>query len=325
MSDKKLLTVFGATGNQGGSVIRAVLAHPKLSSTYKIRAITRDPSKPNAQTLTAHGAECVKADLNDPASLISAIKGSYAVFAVTNYWESMSMPTEVQQGKNIADASLKGGVRHLIWSSLPHAGNLSNGTLAAIEHFDGKANVEKYIESIKGDQMIATYFMPGFFMSNVKGSVRPGQDGVPTLSEPWDATKTRVPMLDVVDDTGKYVAGVLAAGETDPASVDKLHVRGVSQWMAPSEITDGITRVTGTETKFNGLPPEVYKGFLPEKIAQEMTENMLLIRDYSYYGNDAEAKQAESDRFLAPEQGKTSWTSFVEKVWVKGKASNWPW
>lgn len=324
MSNTKLLTIFGATGNQGGSVIRAVLAYPKLSSTYKIRAVTRDPSKPNAQILTAHGVECVKADLNDPNSLSTALKGSYAVFAVTNYWESMSMSIEVQQGKNIADASLKEGVRHLVWSSLPHTTSLTNGTLTAMEHFDGKADVERYIESIKGDRMIATYWMPSFFMSNIKGSIKPGEDGVPTLAIPWDAEKTHVPMFDVVDDTGKYVAGVLAAGESDPASVDKLHVHGVSQWITPAEVTATISRVSGTETKFVSLPPEVFKGFMPEKIAQEMMETMLLIRDYSYYGKEAEAKQAESDRLLPPNE-RTSWASFVEKVWVKGKTSNYSW
>ena len=80
----KLLTVFGATGNQGGSVIKAVLAHPTLSKEYSLRGITRDTSKPAAQALQSKGVETVKADLNDPTSLRQAIEGSYAVFAVTN-------------------------------------------------------------------------------------------------------------------------------------------------------------------------------------------------------------------------------------------------
>lgn len=83
---KKLLTIFGATGNQGGSVIATVLASQNLSSKYALRAITRDTSKPNAQALASKGVELAKADLNDPASVAAAIKGSYGVFAVTNYW-----------------------------------------------------------------------------------------------------------------------------------------------------------------------------------------------------------------------------------------------
>lgn len=80
----KLLTVFGATGNQGGSVIRSVLAHPVLSQQFRIRAITRDPTKPSGQALQKQGVEVVKADLMDKSSLESALKGSHSVFAVTN-------------------------------------------------------------------------------------------------------------------------------------------------------------------------------------------------------------------------------------------------
>ncbi|KAL9111138.1 MAG: hypothetical protein Q9227_004401 [Pyrenula ochraceoflavens] len=320
----KLITVFGATGNQGGSVIRAVLSHPKLSSSFKIRGVTRDPSKPNAQLLTQHGVECVKADLNDPSSLEAAIKGSYAVYAVTNFWETMSKTTEVQQGKNIADACLRHDIKHLIWSSLPHVINLTSGVLKHVDHFDGKAEVEQYIESIKGDKMIATYFMPAFFMSNIKDMTRPGPDGVPTLSMPWDPTKTQVSMIDVASDTGKYVAGALAIGLTSPEKVDKLHLHGVSQWITPQQLVDDITKVTGQETKFNPISAETYRSFLPEQIASEMMETMVLIRDYSYYGNTAKGEQDKSD-FVLDGQKLTDWPSFVKFSWVEGAKSSLPW
>lgn len=80
----KLLTVFGATGNQGGSVIKSVLANPQLSSEYKIRAVTRDPSKPSGKALADKGVEVVKADLKDKESVKKAVEGSSAVFGVTN-------------------------------------------------------------------------------------------------------------------------------------------------------------------------------------------------------------------------------------------------
>lgn len=139
----KILTVFGATGNQGGSVIASVLANDKLASEYKIRGVTRDPSKPKGQALAEKGVELVKADLSDKESVQKAIDGSHAVFAVTNCmsitqrsirliviltgivtadWEYMSKDIEVSQGKNIADACKAAGVSILIWSSIPHAG-----------------------------------------------------------------------------------------------------------------------------------------------------------------------------------------------------------
>ncbi len=108
MSPKKILVVFGATGNQGGSVIKSVLADPKTASEFKIRAITRDPSKPSAKALEAQGVECVAADINSKEQIKSAFEGAYAVFAVTNYWDKMDAELEKTQGKNVADMAMVG-------------------------------------------------------------------------------------------------------------------------------------------------------------------------------------------------------------------------
>jgi len=108
MAAKKILVVFGATGNQGGSVINSVLKDPKTAHEFKIRGITRDPSKPNAKALEARGVECVAADINNKDQIKVALKDAYAVFAVTNYWEKMDAELEIKQGKTIADVSKVG-------------------------------------------------------------------------------------------------------------------------------------------------------------------------------------------------------------------------
>ena len=125
----KVLTVFGATGNQGGSVVTAVLNHPKLSSEYRIRGVTRDTSKPAAQALAQKGVEVVQGDINDKDALRKILEGSSAVFAVTNYWEKASKELEYTQGTNIADIAHEVGVEHLIWSSLPHVTKRTNPPL----------------------------------------------------------------------------------------------------------------------------------------------------------------------------------------------------
>ncbi len=315
MASSKILTVFGATGNQGGSVIASVLSNSKLSSEYKLRGITRDASKPNAKKLIEKGVEMVSADMNDPDTLRKAISGSSAVFCVTNFWETMSKETEVQQGKNVADISKDAGVKHLIWSSLPHGTKMTNGELSHITHFDSKAEVEEYIESIKGgSDMIASYWRPGFFMSNIKGMIQPDQStGKPTLKLPWDAEKTQVALLDVVQDTGKFVAGLLLA---DPKSVDGFEVNGVSEWMTPKEIVDTVSKTVGTKVDFQEVSAEEYEGYLPPAIAQEMKENMLLVRNYSYFGKGTEKTQAESNKILG-DMKLTTWEEFVK--------SNGPW
>ena len=138
-----------------------------LASKYKVRAITRDPSKPAAQALASKGAELTQADINDAESVKAAVRASYGVFAVTNYWESMSKSTEFQQGKYIVDACKAEGVKHLVWSTLPHVGKLTDGELAKVEHFESKAEMAEYAEQVKGDMMVS-YLMPGYFISNHK-------------------------------------------------------------------------------------------------------------------------------------------------------------
>ena len=94
MAGKKIFVVFGATSNQGGSVINAVLGDSKTANEFQIRGITRDPSKPKAKALEARGVECVAADINNKEQIKSAFQGAYAVFAMTDYWEKMDAELE---------------------------------------------------------------------------------------------------------------------------------------------------------------------------------------------------------------------------------------
>lgn len=318
MSAKKIITVFGATGNQGGSVITALLASPQLAAQYAIRGVTRDPAKPSAQKLVAKGVEPIKADLNDPASLVAAVQGASAVFAVTNYWDTASKATEITQGKNIVDACVSGGVKHLVWSSLPAATALTKGALTHIEHFDSKAEVSQYAEEKKAQSGLwVTHFMPAFFLQNIKGSIRPDPaTGVATWSLPWSATATQLPALDIVADTGKFVAGALTLG----AAADGQYIQGVSQWTTPDEVVKTISEVTGTQTVFKQVTVEQWEERLPMPpfIKTELGENMLLIRDYSYYGNDAPGKQGASDKYVEAVEGQklTTLLEFVKANWA---------
>ena len=107
MSEQKIIAVTGATGTQGGGLVRAILADP--NSGFAVRAITRDPNKDKAKALAAAGAEVVQGDLDDVESLKKAFAGAYGVYAVTNFWEHFSGEKEKVQAKNIADAADSGG------------------------------------------------------------------------------------------------------------------------------------------------------------------------------------------------------------------------
>ena len=320
MSSKKLITVFGATGNQGGSVIASILSHPELSSQYAIRGVTRDPTKPSAAGLKAKGVEPVKGDLSDPASLRTAIEGSYAVFAVTNYWETMSKSTEIAQGKAIVDAAIDSKVSHLILSTLPNVTELTDGVLKNVEHFDSKAEVSVYAESLKEKAgMVVTHFMPAYFMSNMKDLIRKDQDGQLAVTLPWTADTTHVPMIDIRSDTGKYVMGALVQGK----KADGKWIQAVSDWRTPSEILKTISEVGGTpEIKFVEIPAETWAGFLPlpKHAAVELAENMTLIKDYSYYGKGTEKKQQElGDAYVLEGEKLVTWAEYVKDNGPWGK------
>jgi uncharacterized protein YbjT (DUF2867 family) len=213
----KLITVFGATGNQGGSVIRHILADPQLSTEFRIRGVTRDTTKPAAQELAEKGVEVVsvcplvvpdaasaqltliQADLNSPASLETVLRGSHTVFLVTNYWEYLNGETEFAQGKNVADVASVVGVSHLIFPSQVHVAEATDGRLAHLPHFDSKADIERYIRQSGLD---ATFVMPGYFMSNYFMMLRKSEDGGYRLFYPVDGQKAKFPLFDAASDTG---------------------------------------------------------------------------------------------------------------------------
>jgi len=199
-----ILTVFGATGAQGGSVIRAVLAHPTLSKVFKIRAITRDASKPAAQTLTQQGIEVITADMGSRSSLAAALVGTHTVFLVTlpDMVSGAAPGTETEHGKNVADAAKEAGVQHLVFSSLINVTDASAGKLPHVAHFDCKAAAEKYIR----DQGIpATFIQPGYYMTNFTnlGLLRKGEDGSYTLSGPTSPSQALLPLFFADEDMGE--------------------------------------------------------------------------------------------------------------------------
>jgi uncharacterized protein YbjT (DUF2867 family) len=152
MHSDKLILVFGATGKQGGSVARHLLAEG-----WRVRALTRFPEKPGVQFLRRRGAEVVKGDMSDRQSLLAAMKGVYGVFSVQNSWES-GVEKEVEQGCLVADAAKEVGVKHFVYSSVGSAHRKTG-----IPHFESKWRIEEHIRELK---LNYTIFRPVSFMEN---------------------------------------------------------------------------------------------------------------------------------------------------------------
>jgi uncharacterized protein YbjT (DUF2867 family) len=124
----KTVLVTGATGQQGGAVARHLLKRPG----FVVRALTRDSAKPAARTLAQSGAEIMRGDLNDPASIRRAMEGAYGVFSVQNFMET-GFEGEVRQGKALADAAKAAGVQHFVYTSV-----VSADRHTGLPHFESK-------------------------------------------------------------------------------------------------------------------------------------------------------------------------------------------
>ncbi len=217
--------------------------------------------------------------------MVKAQQGAYAVFAVTNYWESLSKDTEIAQGKNIVDAAKEAGVQHFIWSSLLHVGKLSKGKLPNVYHFDSKAEVEEYAREVG---IPSTFFLPGVYMSNFPGDVirQSPPDNAWTLSLPIPETALG-PLFDTAD-TGKFVKAAVLNREKTLGK----RLLGATEYATFGSLIDGFKKVfpeAGKTAKYVQITPEQYKEVLvkyagmPDFVAQEMVENFLLFDQFGYF------------------------------------------
>lgn len=166
----KTVTVVGATGRQGGSVVRALLN----DGSFAVRTITRNRHSEAAKALSNQGVQVVEADLDDLTSLKAAFEGSRAIFATTNFFEQILNVTlelaillESQRGINLAKAAAATpSVQHYIWSTLPNARRISNGKIS-VPHYDAKNIVDDYIKTDPGLLQKTTFLMISFYASNM--------------------------------------------------------------------------------------------------------------------------------------------------------------
>src|ERR1700720_2311948 len=195
MSDtQKLIAVVGATGQQGGAVVRALQA----SGKFRVRALTRNPAKHPKL-----GDEVVLADFNRPETLKAAFAGAHGVFMVTNSWEAGA--DEPKQALAAVNAAKDAGVQHFIWSTLPNVETISRGKLD-VPHFTGKAKIDRIVR--EAGFAHHTFVMAPFFYQNLVGLAAPQkqEDGTLGWALPIDPTVRGIHMGDITQ-LGDIVAG----------------------------------------------------------------------------------------------------------------------
>ncbi|MQS16804.1 NAD(P)H-binding protein [Streptomyces kaniharaensis] len=193
MAESRTITVFGATGRQGGALAGAILTEPEAGLT--VRAVTRHPESPAARALQQSGAEVVQADMDDPPSLERALDGAYGAYLVTNFWEHMSAEREKAQAAALALAAEHAGIQHAVWSTLEDTREcipLDDDRMPTLQgrykvpHFDAKSEADRYFT----DAGVPTTFLRAtFYWENLLGRFGPvrGEDGAP----PWPGSPAR--------------------------------------------------------------------------------------------------------------------------------------
>ncbi|HEX6883519.1 MAG TPA: NmrA/HSCARG family protein [Planctomycetota bacterium] len=211
-SQRALIAVTGATGAQGGSLARALLADPQ--GGFGVRAITRKAAR--ARALADLGAEVVEADLDDPDSLRRAFAGAHGAFLVTNFWEHFSPEKEIAQARNMAWAARESGLAHLIWSTLEDTRlrvPLSDPRMPTLQgkykvpHFDGKGEADALFEGLP-----VTYLLTSFYWDNLIHfgmGPKPGADGRLAFTLPMGDHK--LPGI-AAEDIGRAAHGLFRRG-----------------------------------------------------------------------------------------------------------------
>ena len=280
-NNKLLLAVFGATGNQGYSIASTVLSDPELSQRYHVRAVARSTSAQKMQDLASQGAELVAADMDKPDTLPSALSGVNTLFFLTTtQYQGGTREIETRQAKSVCEAALAAGVSYIIFSSMSHPSKISNGLLKNVEHFDDKAEIEEYIRSLP---VKSAFFAPASFMQNlVTHFMRPvpsqANDGTFVIANCAHG-HTRVPFIDITE-TGKWVGAILAA----PDEYVGKQFAAASEILTMDEVARIVSGVTGKTVRYQKLPDEVFKGFMPEGLREQLYEMWVFQRDYGYYG-----------------------------------------
>ncbi|KAG9001757.1 hypothetical protein FRB94_013689 [Tulasnella sp. JGI-2019a] len=296
-----IVAVVGATGTQGGSVIKALAESGK---PYRIRGFTRDASSRSAQGLVKQGVDMISVSLTlqNKENVYKAFEGATYAFAVTNFWEHQDMEREIAEGKMMVNAAKAANVRLLVWSGLEDFSKVSGGKYTHVQHFDGKARVTAYAKEI-GIPFVNV--QPGQYMSNFLGSGFKKQADGSFVMHGVGAPDALTAILDTAHDYGLFVRKAIE--KSQPGSEIFAYGSNLTgpemakQWGQVLGETASYVQISEDEFKQG-----ILKAGMPEVLAVEFYEMNAAIAEYGYFGpNDL----TESHKDLA--RTPRTWVDFV--------------
>lgn len=278
----KTIAVFGATGAQGGSVVRYL----KENTNYTVRALTRNPAK-----YTGLADEAVAANLDDEKSLNDALKGVYGAFVVTNFWQQGT--DESAQAQTAVAAALNQGVKHFVWSSLPDVDAISAGKWE-VPHFTNKARIDTIVRA--AGFPVHTIVQPSFYFENLIGNMAPSalEGGIKGWAVPIDP-KARVIHMGAIEEFGSLVAGVFA----DPEQTNGKTLSMAAGLYSFADVADAFNAAQKEQYTVVQVPYETYSNFFPG--ASELAQMLGYFQDHCYMGPESEDRiEAANKVAVAP-------------------------
>jgi uncharacterized protein YbjT (DUF2867 family) len=282
MTNKKIIAVVGATGAQGGGLVRAILSDPQ--SGFTARALTRDINSDKAKELAKLGAEVVVADVDDLESLKRAFQGAYGAYCVTFFWAHFSPEKELAEAVNMAQAAKHAGIEHVIWSTLEDTRQwvpLSDNRMPTlmgkykVPHFDAKGEANQVFTDLG---LPVTFLVTSFYWDNfIYFGMGPkkGPDGKLAITMPMGDKK--LPGI-AAEDIGRCAYGIFKGGHEfigKTVGIAGEHLTG-------AQIAAALTRGLGEEVRYNDVPPEVYRNFgFPG--AEDLGNMFQFKRDFNEY------------------------------------------
>jgi uncharacterized protein YbjT (DUF2867 family) len=256
----KTIVVLGATGAQGGGLVRAILAG---AGGFTARAVTRDANSAKAKALAAAGAEVAAADAGDEESLKRAFDGAYGAFCVTFFWDHLSPEKEYAQAGAMARAAKAAGLQHVIWSTLEDTrklvplGDDRMPTLMGrykVPHFDAKGEAD---ELFRQAGVPTTFLLTSFYWDNLihfGSGPRRGADGRLSFVLPMDGQK--LPGI-AAEDIGRCAYGIFQRG----AALTGRTVGIAGEHLSGAEMAGALSAALGEPVVHDPVPPEVYRTF----------------------------------------------------------------
>jgi uncharacterized protein YbjT (DUF2867 family) len=261
MSEKKIITVFGATGAQGGSLARSILED--RDGPFAVRAVTRNVNSAAARALAAAGAEVVAADVDDADAVARAMQGAYGAYCVTFFWAHLSPERELAEARGMASAAEASGVQHVVWSTLEDTRrwmSLDDPRMPTlmekykVPHFDAKGEADRYFREAG---LPTTFLLTSFYWDNLihfGSGPKPGADGVLDFVLPMGDAK--LPGI-AAEDIGRCAHGVFRRG----AELAGRTVGIAGEQLTGAQMAAALTRALGREVRHQAVSPEVYRGF----------------------------------------------------------------